>query len=313
MFKPWKKTWFQTIAAFLGKGALKGPLLVKLALEATCLLEQCDLHVDMWVCDGAPWNRNMWAEVGLSNPFSQRKTKQEGMNMIANKGRTSFQHPCDEDRRIYMCSDFPHLIKSLKSRIFPNEKGLVKDLVTPDGIVKFSHWVALYEADNVRGKPIQRCHKLSRDHLYLPNYQKMNVGMAFGFFSKTVADAMEAYQEEGYPNLEDSAPTIAFIRRINTLIDAMNANTPWNSIRPGESVTYEADACESKDEDTVHKFETKKCARKVINEFLDSLVEMSEMPVPQHAKLAHQTQYGLYVTLCSALEVADYLINCCKA
>lgn len=71
MFKPWKGQWFPTVGAFLSKGAVKGPTLAKLALEATGLLENSGFKVDMWACDGAPWNRAMWAELGLNNPFTK--------------------------------------------------------------------------------------------------------------------------------------------------------------------------------------------------------------------------------------------------
>ncbi|KAE8737771.1 hypothetical protein FOCC_FOCC016761 [Frankliniella occidentalis] len=309
MFKPWKGPWFQRVGAFLSKGAVKGPVLGKLSLEATCLLEKAGFHVDMWVCDGASWNRQMWTELGLKNPFTAKKRKDRQFI----KGKTSFAHPCDPDRRIYMCSDFPHLIKSLKSRILPSkDKGNVKDLVTPEGTVKFSHWEALWQADNARDKPIQRCYKLTRDHLYPHNYQTMNVGMAFTFFSGGVADAMESYKEEGYQGLEDSGPTIKFIRRVNALIDAMNANTPWDSIRGADDDLDEDEENESGDEEVErneHGFKKKKSARQVINQFLNYLVKWAAMPGKQAAKLAHQTQYGLYVTLTSALEMSDYLIN----
>ena len=139
-------------------------------------------------------------------------------------------------------------------------------LKTPDGIVKFSHWQAVYEADSARDKPIQVCHKLTKDHLYPHNYQTMNVLMAFNvsqlitqatinillknilkkisalqFFSKQVADAMEHYRDLGVPGLADCGPTVAFIRRINELADALNANTPWASIRRREDESPETE------------------------------------------------------------------------
>ncbi|KAE8746827.1 hypothetical protein FOCC_FOCC006464 [Frankliniella occidentalis] len=109
MFQPWENAWFQTIGAFLSKGAVKGPILGKLCLEATGLLEKAGFPVDMWVCDGASWNRNMWTEMSLKNPFSSRKKRKDTVDIT---------------------------------------------LVTPDGTVKFSHWEALWQADNAREKPI---------------------------------------------------------------------------------------------------------------------------------------------------------------
>lgn len=141
MFKPWKGQWFQTIGAFLTKGAVKGPILSKLALEATALLEKSDFKVDMWVCDGAPWNRAMWTELGLKNPFTGKKKSKKRVAETFDseaEANVSFQNPCDVNRRIYMCSDFPHLIKSLKSRILPNEKGQIRD-VSYNSFFSFIH------------------------------------------------------------------------------------------------------------------------------------------------------------------------------
>lgn len=57
-------------------------------------------------------------------------------------------------------------------------------MVTPDGVVKFSHWQTLHEVDSAREKPIQVCPKLTKDHLYPHNYQTMNVKMAFNVSKK---------------------------------------------------------------------------------------------------------------------------------
>lgn len=54
-------------------------------------------------------------------------------------------------------------------------------------------------------------------------------------FSEQVAIAMEHYAKMGVKGLEDCAATVAFIRRINKLIEAMNANSPAKSLRPKHS------------------------------------------------------------------------------
>ncbi|KAK3907771.1 Transposable element P transposase [Frankliniella fusca] len=321
MYKPFKGHWFQTVAAFLSKGAVDGPILSKLSLEATALIEQAGFKVDMWVCDGAPWNRVMWTEMGIKNPFAyKRPSRAKGKQKQKESENTAFEtlgnqrepvglpHPCVAGRKIYMCSDFPHLIKRLKSRICPNEKGATRDLKTPDGMVKFSHWQALLEADS--DKAIQVCHKLSKDHLYPHNYQTMNVGMAFSFFSKDVADAMEHYRDEGVKGLADCGSTVAFIRKINDLVDAMNANTPWGSIRketPCPPTANSTDATPGSSSNQT-KYLTKN-AREIIENFISYLIRWHEMPGKVAEKIPSQTHYGLYVTLCSAIEVSNYLID----
>jgi len=55
--------------------------------------------------------------------------------------------------------------------------------------------------------------------------------LSYQFFSEEVAVAMEHYQKKGVAGLQDCAPTVAFIRRINKLIDAMNASSSQLSLR----------------------------------------------------------------------------------
>ena len=54
-------------------------------------------------------------------------------------------------------------------------------------------------------------------------------------FSEQVAIAMEYYSKMGVKGLEDCKATVAFISRINKLIEAMNANSPSKSLRPKSS------------------------------------------------------------------------------
>lgn len=42
---------------------------------------------------------------------------------------------------------------------------------------------------------------------------------------------MEHYKALGVAGLEDCGPTVAFIRRMNTLIDAMNSNTRSHGLK----------------------------------------------------------------------------------
>ena len=65
MFQGFQGQYFQTISAHLTKGAVKGPELSKLVLEAVRLVEEPGFFVDAIVADAAPWNRNMWSQFGL--------------------------------------------------------------------------------------------------------------------------------------------------------------------------------------------------------------------------------------------------------
>jgi len=105
LFQPFCGKWFQTLGAFLGSGAVSGNILEKLILEAVILLENQSIHVDVVTTDGAAWNRNMWKLFGISDV------------------KSSCTHPVNPERKLWFASDFPHLIKNLKSRII-NSKTL---------------------------------------------------------------------------------------------------------------------------------------------------------------------------------------------
>ena len=101
MFQPFRGPWIQTIAAFCTKGAATGEELEIFLVEAIGLLEKAGFKVDAVVSDAGPWNRVMWKLFGVSLT------------------KTSCVHPVDMDqkRRLYFFSDFPHLMKSVWSRI----------------------------------------------------------------------------------------------------------------------------------------------------------------------------------------------------
>lgn len=70
---------------------------------------------------------------------------------------------------------------------------------------------------------------------------------------------MEHYRdEEKVPGLADCAPTVAFIRKVNDLVHAMNANTPWDSIRKAEYDEPEIEEVDSfrTEEDEIIEMET---------------------------------------------------------
>lgn len=148
-FQPFSGKWVQPIACFLSKGNANADELTKLVLEATILLEKCNLLVDAVVTDGASWNRSMWTKFGVTeeNP--------------------SAEHPCDHTRRLWFISDFPHLLKCMRN------------CQTPDGDIKLDHWQAIIDANKLKQLGIRAAHKLTQDHLNPNPWQKMNCRMAW--------------------------------------------------------------------------------------------------------------------------------------
>lgn len=73
------------------------------------MLEKIGAKVDGIVSDGASTNGKVWKEFGISGTFDNVKNY--------------FIHPLDKSRNIYMFSDAPHLMKTIRNRLF-NKKYL---------------------------------------------------------------------------------------------------------------------------------------------------------------------------------------------
>lgn len=115
MFVPFNGKWTQILASFATQGNMKGNLFSKVMLEAVILAEKAGLFVDFITCDGAAWNRNMWATMGIHATVSSTKCK--------------VQHPVDNKRSLHFIFDFPHLVKCIRN-------GLLKSgFNTPTGPV----------------------------------------------------------------------------------------------------------------------------------------------------------------------------------
>lgn len=99
MFQPFKGKWVQALGAFLSCGAVKSDKLHKIILEAIALTENSGFFVDCVVTDAATWNRSMWDLFGI------------------NSQTPACEHPLDETRELRFASDFPHLVKSLWTRV----------------------------------------------------------------------------------------------------------------------------------------------------------------------------------------------------
>lgn len=93
----------QPIAVFASRGPVGGSVLAKLIVKATVLVEKAGAKVHGVVTDGASTNRKFWAEVGVSG-------KLESLN-------NSFEHPLDAKRRMWVFSDTPHFIKTVRTRL----------------------------------------------------------------------------------------------------------------------------------------------------------------------------------------------------
>lgn len=107
MFQPLFDDYTQPIAVFASRGPVKGHVLAQLIIKAIVLLENVGAQVHGVVTDGASTNRKFWAELGVNGSRTNLKNY--------------FQHPSSEDRRVFVFSDTPHLIKTIRNRLYNNK------------------------------------------------------------------------------------------------------------------------------------------------------------------------------------------------
>lgn len=96
-------TYSQPVAVFTSRQPVIGTELAKLMLKSIILLEQAGEMIHGIVSDGAQTNRKIWSELGASGQI--------------NSFKNWFQHPLDEERKIYAFSDTPHLFKSVGNKL----------------------------------------------------------------------------------------------------------------------------------------------------------------------------------------------------
>jgi len=82
--------------------------LAKIVVKAILLLENAGVEVVGLTSDGASTNRTMWASLGISGKVD--------------KLQNYFQNPADSSRRVYVFADAPHLLKTIKNRLFTKKE-----------------------------------------------------------------------------------------------------------------------------------------------------------------------------------------------
>jgi len=67
-------------------------------------LENCGIQVIGITGDGASTNHTMWSTLGIS-------AKQKSL-------KNSFENPFDKNRKVFVFSDAPHLLKTVRNRLY---------------------------------------------------------------------------------------------------------------------------------------------------------------------------------------------------
>lgn len=114
----------QPISIFAARGPVQGMKLAELVIEAIVLVERCGAKIHGVVGDGAPTNRAFWTHVGASG-------KQDRLINF-------FAHPTDENRKVFLFSDTPHLIKCVRNRLQSHDLRVTKWYII-DHCLNFMH------------------------------------------------------------------------------------------------------------------------------------------------------------------------------
>ncbi|KAH9367508.1 hypothetical protein HPB48_009062 [Haemaphysalis longicornis] len=167
-FRPFGDNYSQPVAVFASHGPTKGTVLAQLIVKAILHLEDDGAYVDAIVCDGAAINRSMWTQ------FSETGALYGTQN--------SFTSPACEDRRVFVFSDAPHLMKCMRNRL------MKKNVFCVNGTrVFWSHYDKLYVVDTKNECCLRVCPKFSFSHLNPSNTEKIRVKLATQLFSMSVA------------------------------------------------------------------------------------------------------------------------------
>lgn len=89
--------------AYFATSKCDGKELTKLIIKAIVLLENAGVKVHGVITDAGGPNRGFWKEVRVSGKLDETKSY--------------FTHPLDKERKVFVFSDTPHLIKTVRNRL----------------------------------------------------------------------------------------------------------------------------------------------------------------------------------------------------
>ena len=104
IFQPVMGSFTQPVSVCVSKGPATGTTLAKLIIQAISVVEKAGAVIHGIITDGAAPNRKFWSIMGVSEKIDNVKSW--------------FPHPTDPDRKVFVFSDTPHLIKCIKNRLY---------------------------------------------------------------------------------------------------------------------------------------------------------------------------------------------------
>lgn len=103
MFQPIADKKPQPIAVFASKDPIHGDELAKIMVKGIVYMENCGAKIHGIIADGAATNAKMWSLLGINGAMEGTKTY--------------FTHPLDDERKIFVFSDMPHVTKCIRNRL----------------------------------------------------------------------------------------------------------------------------------------------------------------------------------------------------
>ncbi|XP_024893893.1 uncharacterized protein LOC112468779 isoform X2 [Temnothorax curvispinosus] len=154
----------QPNAVFASKNPVKSDELAKLVIKAIVYLERTGAKIHGVIADGASTNAKMWSLLGVSGSMEDTKTW--------------FTHPVDDDRKVFVFSDAPHVIKNVRNRLYNKKKLRVK---LSNNYICWDYIAALFNLDIQHAGNARACPKLTQRHVVLNSTLKMRVRLATQF------------------------------------------------------------------------------------------------------------------------------------
>jgi hypothetical protein len=188
--------WKQPVGHFFTGNSIS-PKILKAMLETIVMkVEGFGLEVKAVVCDQEASHRCCLTTLGVTTdePFFKSSSGSE----------------------VYCMHDPPHLIKNVRNNLLTN------DILIDNKVVSFDHIVKLFEME--QDSVLRFVPKLTKAHVELNNFKKMNVKLATQVLSRSVACGIRTYISMKKMPVE-AEDTAEFIERIDRLFDIMNSNS----------------------------------------------------------------------------------------
>ena len=197
------KNWKLPIAYFLSNG-LSADEKCNLVTEAISRLHDINVKVVSVVCDGPSTNFALATKLGAT--------------IQADDMKPYFPHPCDNNSLVFFIFDACHMLKFLRNTIA--EKGILTDKSNKQ--IRWQYVKQLYELQDQEG--LRAANRLKHNNIEWFQ-QKMKVSLAAQVLSRSVASAFELVSKDlCLPQFADADDTVAFIRIVDRLFDALIQN-----------------------------------------------------------------------------------------